>query len=70
MAGMPLFLELDIRLLSVRTLRKQTVVPIAVVSRFFTLPLSGKNPETKATAPLFHNQSVLSAVLTGNVLKY
>lgn len=40
-------------LFSVRTLRGRTVVPIAVVSRFIKISLSGENPDTKASAIAF-----------------
>lgn len=55
---------LALRALRWRTLRERTIVPIAVVSRCIDYTLSSVHLETKANAPLLHNQSVLSAVIS------
>jgi hypothetical protein len=44
------------------TLRERTVVPIAVVPRFYSFSLAVKIRGQRRPLPLFHNQSVLSAV--------
>ncbi|WP_410513725.1 hypothetical protein PaeBR_04625 [Paenibacillus sp. BR2-3] len=71
--GTPAFFEQDRRESLVWTLRERTVVPIAVVPRFYLFSLAVKIRGQRRPLPLFHNRSVLSAALSGkrfdNLLK-